>query len=547
MKELLSLLAVMLLTFHLCAQVNCVEGDCINGKGTSVFPSGAKYVGTFQDGTIHGNGTLYFSDGRVYTGDWSNSFRQGKGMLSFPNGDRYEGAFRKNKRVGQGVITFANGNKYDGQWSNDYPNGLGTFFYANGDRYEGAFVNGQCEGNGTLFYVDGSKYVGEWLSNKRHGKGTLVFADGQRLEGQWVDNQYLADWTALGYKGDTTRLRNCNESFCQDGIGRFRYRDGSVYIGQFNNGLPEGQGTVYYAGGDRYEGAWKKHAPHGRGIMYYNSGKVIGAIWEYGRPHKKLYAENENLTNDLVITEKDVEVRIWAVVVGAARYSHMPVLRYTDDDAYQIYAFLKSPEGGALPDSQVKLLIDEDATRGNILDAMRTVFFKADENDVVLFYFSGHGLQGAFLPTDFDGYNNLINHDEIKNLLQVSKAKHKLVVADACHSGSLLALRSGGGVNKTLLKYYKAFEDSKGGTALLMSSKGEEYSLEDGGLRSGIFSHFLVRGLKGEADKNSNSIVTIEELYSFVHQNVRMYTGNLQTPTLTGAFDENMPVSVIRE
>ncbi|MEN0005539.1 MAG: caspase family protein, partial [Bacteroidota bacterium] len=135
---------------------------------------------------------------------------------------------------------------------------------------------------------------------------------------------------------------------------------------------------------------------------------------------------------------------------------------------------------------------------------------------------------------------------EIKNLLQVSKAKHKLVVADACHSGSLLAMRSGSSVTNTLLKYYKAFEDSRGGTALLMSSKGEEFSLEDGGLRSGIFSHFLVRGLKGEADKDQNKIVTIKELYSFVHQNVRLYTGNLQTPTLTGIFDDRMPVSAIR-
>lgn len=547
MKELLSLLAVITLCSSLHAQVDCVEGNCINGNGVCVFPSGAKYVGEFLDGKIHGNGTLHFTDGRTYTGQWENSFRHGEGELTYPNGNLYKGEFRKNKMVGKGVMTFSNGNRYDGQWSNDHPNGLGKFFFANGDRYEGAFVNGQCEGKGTMYYADGAKYVGDWLKNKRHGEGTLVFADEERLKGEWVDDQYLADWTKLGFRGDTTTLRNCNQDYCQDGLGKFVYRDGSVYVGRFLNGLPDGVGTVYYTGGDRYEGNWKKHAPHGRGIMYYNSGKVIGAIWEYGRPLKKLYAENEGLTNDLVVTQKDVRVRIWAVVVGAARYSHMPVLRYTDDDAYQIYAFLKSPEGGALPDEQVKLLIDEDATRTNILDAMRTVFFKADENDVVLFYFSGHGLQGSFLPTDFDGYNNLIKHEEIKNLLQVSKAKHKLVVADACHSGSLLAMRSSTSVNQILMKYYKAFEDSTGGTALLMSSKSEEYSLEDGGLRSGIFSHFLVRGLKGEADKSENGIITIEELFSYVHQNVRLYTGNLQTPTLTGTYDNAMPVAVIRK
>ena len=80
-----------------------------------------------------------------------------------------------------------------------------------------------------------------------------------------------------------------------------------------------------------------------------------------------------------------------------------------------------------------------------------------------------------------------------------------------------------------------------------MSSKGEEYSLEDGGLRSGIFSHFLVLGLKGAANQNGDDLVTIQELFDYVHQNVRMYTGNVQTPTLTGIFDPNMPVAFVRE
>ena len=86
-----------------------------------------------------------------------------------------------------------------------------------------------------------------------------------------------------------------------------------------------------------------------------------------------------------------------------------------------------------------------------------------------------------------------------------------------------------------------------GGTALLMSSKGEEYSLEDGGLRSGIFSHFLVKGLKGEADTSGDKIVSVRELFNFVYKQVRLYTGNVQTPTLTGQFDDNMPVAAVRD
>ena len=119
-----------------------------------------------------------------------------------------------------------------------------------------------------------------------------------------------------------------------------------------------------------------------------------------------------------------------------------------------------------------------------------------------------------------------------------------MVLADACHAGSLLAARAP--IHVALQEYYEALNASSGGTALLLSSKGEEYSLEDRGLRSGIFSHFLIRGLKGEANTNADKIITIRELFNFVHQRVRQYTGNVQTPTLTGTFDDNMPVSVIR-
>ncbi len=76
---------------------------------------------------------------------------------------------------------------------------------------------------------------------------------------------------------------------------------------------------------------------------------------------------------------------------------------------------------------------------------------------------------------------------------------------------------------------------------------GEEYSLEDGGLRSGVFSYFLIRGLKGEANTNDDKIITIAELFKFVGNNVNIYTSKVQTPTLTGDYDVNMPVAFIRE
>ena len=169
---------------------------------------------------------------------------------------------------------------------------------------------------------------------------------------------------------------------------------------------------------------------------------------------------------------------------------------------------------------------------------------KADENDVVLMYYSGHGLEGTFIPIDYDGFSNLLKHDEVKEILNRSKAKHKVCFLDACNSGSLLAAK--GSFSNSLLYYYDEVEKSSGGTAFFMSSKSKEFSLEDGGLRQGVFSHFLIDGLKGLADHNHDKIVTLKELFNYVYSNVRQYTGNVQTPMIAGDYDENMPVGFIR-
>ncbi len=551
MKLFGSLMALLLLSIsQLGAQ--CVKGNCNNGTGTYQYDSGARYVGEFRNGKIHGEGTLFFSNGNKYFGSWQNQFREGKGKMVYANGDVYRGHFKKSKFEGKGTMDFSSGDTYVGEWKDDYQNGQGIYTFSDGNRYEGGFGDGKFEGNGTMFYTDGSVFEGSWKNNYKDGQGVYTDENGQKLEGLWLSGKYLdeevadvADEPEVENELLEKDLRNCNKARCNGGVGVYTYGDGSKWIGEFNDGFPEGQGTCYYSNGDKYVGNWQRHAPHGDGMMQYSSGRVLGAKWEYGHPVGKLESEDDLIAQEHIEVDEDDEIKVWAVVVGVARYVHMPVLKYTDDDAYHIYAFLKSPEGGALPDEQIRVLIDEDATRSNILRTMRQTFMKADENDVVLLYYSGHGLPGYFLPVDFDGFNNKVDHEDIKAIFSESKAKHKLCLADACHSGTLTAMKVAP-AEVAIQKFYEAFENAGGGTALLLSSKGDEFSLEDGGLRQGVFSHFLIRGLKGEADGNSNKIVTIQELFEFVFAKVTSYTGNAQTPTITGKFDPKMPVSVMR-
>ncbi len=470
-----------------------------------------------------------------------------------------------NCRSGYGVFRFANGDKYVGNWANGQPHGKGKYYFASRERYEGDFRFGKFEGTGTMYYPDGAYYTGGWRKNLKNGTGRLVRTTGAITEGTWINGKYstgattpasnsgvLAQATSkppskpAAGKADVGNMRNCNSIYCRSGQGYYDYPDGSRWVGEFKNGVPAGRGICYYAGGDRYEGEWANGAPNGEGVIYAANGRVTGAVWVNGAAIRELDSD-EVIPNDPVRVEASKNVKIYAVVVGVGRYTSMPTLKFPDDDAYRFYSFLKSPEGGALPDEQITVLVDEAATRENILRTMREYFLRADANDVVLFYFSGHGLEGCFLPVDFDGYNNKLRHEEIKQILLQSKAKHKLCIADACHSGTLnYGLAAKGPAPLSLDKYYQAFEESNGGVALLMSSKAEELSLEDHGLRQGVFTYYLLRGLKGAANANGDHIITIRELYNYVYSKVREYTANVQTPVLTGAYDDTMPVAFQR-
>ena len=79
-----------------------------------------------------------------------------------------------------------------------------------------------------------------------------------------------------------------------------------------------------------------------------------------------------------------------------------------------------------------------------------------------------------------------------------------------------------------------------------MCSKSEKVSLEASGLRQGVFSHYLIRGLQGEADYNDNKIVTVSELYDFIDAGVRDYSMDKQKLSIAGNYDQEMPISNVR-
>ncbi len=533
-------------------QTGCVSGDCRNGQGTYIMRDGAIYIGEFRDGEIHGNGICYYRDGSRYHGEWKHRRPDGQGTKIWPDGRRQAGRWsrglpvdsRGNVLLPQGRVTpqTAGMTNQSGCLEGNCNNGVGLFAYPDGSRYRGYFRSGKPHGNGRFDYPNGDTYQGQFENGLPHGQGSRIsHLDNKTISGRWVQGEYVPNTPQIG----------CIEGDCNNGTGTYLYRDGIRYIGGFRNGRANGYGQVFYQNGNRYEGGMQNDKLHGYGTYYHEDGRVLRGQWEQNSFVGGAMPESYQSVSPATVQpqKRPVDdrrnIKMWAVVIGISDYDHMPVLRYPDDDAYRIYAFLKSPEGGAIPDERLELLIDDQATKNNIKNTMKRLFSKAGSNDLIFVYFSGHGLPGAFLPIDYDGFENQLFHSEFRSILDQSKAKYKLCLADACHSGSLLAAR-GGDTPSLLSKYYETLAEAKAGTALIMSSKSNETSLESSGLRQGVFSHYVIRGLKGEADQNMDRIVNIEELFNYVQRNVRAYTSKKQSPMIQGDFDPNMTVSVVR-
>lgn len=228
-----------------------------------------------------------------------------------------------------------------------------------------------------------------------------------------------------------------------------------------------------------------------------------------------------------------VEAKIYAVVVGVEKYDGTVTdLGASVDDAQNMYNFLRANKN-----NKVVYLTDTNATKQNILYAMEKTFALAKKDDMIIFFFAGHGAEGMFCPHNVNGGKNALLHTEVKSMFKKSHAKHKLVIADACFSGSIHTKSS------SKKNYETNSSKNNENVVIFMSSRDDEYSMEDRYINAGFFTHFLVRGMGGEADGDKNKEVTLYELYAYVRKNVRSKTNEKQTPVMFGNFNKEAVIT----
>jgi hypothetical protein len=204
-----------------------------------------------------------------------------------------------------------------------------------------------------------------------------------------------------------------------------------------------------------------------------------------------------------------------ALVVGIDHYEHIDPLTGCVNDAYAVKAMLDRHADGSVNFGTLLMVGIGPQTilgRSEIKEAVRQLF--ADDSEVALFYFAGHGyieatggyLCGGDCKTGDDG----LALSDVMTLANESKARNKIILLDSCYSGAL----GDHPINRQIS------EISEGLTILTASTKGQYAAETNGG---GVFTGLLIDALGGAA-ANLVGDVTPGGVYAHIDQSLGQWS-----------------------
>jgi len=269
-------------------------------------------------------------------------------------------------------------------------------------------------------------------------------------------------------------------------------------------------------------------------------------------------------TASLLFISQQTIADVYGVVIGIDAYKNYGTLDGAVNDA-KILADSLNGIGA----KQVKLLLDDKATRDEIKKAWDEVSVQAKAGDTVFFTYAGHGAQQPerIKGTEADGqdefyvlanfgesgpntYERLID-DDLQEWFSKRPDLNIILVSDSCHSGTMT--RS---YKKSKLKYRKAQVRAITNDALPVSSSPDivneqktklDHVISFSGVPDheevpeidienqphGALSWHFSKGLIGFADDNKDGSVSLSELKSYLIEKVRMETEGQQHPQIS--------------
>lgn len=270
-----------------------------------------------------------------------------------------------------------------------------------------------------------------------------------------------------------------------------------------------------------------------------------------------LYGLQQVVSPPLVIAQPE-KGTLWVFAVGVSQYKNSTIsLQYADNDAEALARAFQAQSGKVFQKVYTKVLVNQEASRQAIIREMQTFFAQATAEDAALIALMGHGVVDGgsfyFLPHPAD-LSNLSSEglplaEFEASVREVGKKVQRLILAiDTCHAGAVeirtrgIKLATTGEERKTGVSLAGGLAPTTREAYILSSSKDTEESLEDANYRlpgekkgHGAFTYAILRGLRGEADTDSDRVVNVLDLFTYASSQVPKITGGRQHPFVRGA------------
>lgn len=274
--------------------------------------------------------------------------------------------------------------------------------------------------------------------------------------------------------------------------------------------------------------------------------------------------DSDGFVSEKVLTIRKMEKQrnVWAVVIGINSYPNLRPLKYAVNDAMAFFSHLV--EYNQVPRENVILLLEEEANLMRLRSALGIhLKNKAAKEDMVIIYFAGHGaterdatsvdgdgLEKYLLPHDVDPkelYATAMPMEEISRVFGRIRSERLVFIVDSCYSGasggrtiSLSDVRAG--ISDGFLDRITGGK----GKIILTASGANEVSAEKDELQHGVFTHFLLEGLRGQADTDRDGLITVDEVYTYVSKQVPQATNQEQHPVKKGIVEGPLVLSIVR-
>ncbi len=224
-----------------------------------------------------------------------------------------------------------------------------------------------------------------------------------------------------------------------------------------------------------------------------------------------------------------------ALLIGVSDYEPgFNTLPAALKDVEAMQRVLVHPEMGDFDEANVVVL--KNPQRQEMEDAIYKLFANRQRDDLLLFYFSGHGVKDdsgkLYLSSRATRkeYGRLVKHSAVAanflhETINESRSKRQVIILDCCFSGAIafgMTVKDDGAVN---------VQEQLGGEgrAILTSSTSTQYSFEQKDSELSLYTHYLVEGIeKGTAEKDGDGWISVDELHEYVSTKVKEIS-----PTMT--------------